>query len=103
MDIRTKLHISSLKDIVLTVIGAVLCGLGCGFENFASLGMDAVGTFFDGVRTALKLPLDSRISLRLEVGVECLVLALEPFPLLPQGLFLALHFLLLHLGFALRS
>ena len=59
MDIRTKLHISSLKDIVLTVIGAVLCGLGCGFENFASLGMDAVGTFFDGVRTALKLPLDS--------------------------------------------
>ena len=42
---KTGFKIPSFGDIILTVIGAILCGLGCGFMNYAALGMDAIGLF----------------------------------------------------------
>ncbi len=58
MNIRSRFHLPSIGDVILTVIGAVLCGLGCGFINFASLGMDAIGLFYDGIRSMLNLAPD---------------------------------------------
>ena len=46
-------------DILLTAFAALLCGTGCGFMNYASLGMDSIGTLYDGIRTAFNLSLDS--------------------------------------------
>ncbi len=53
-----KPNLPTVSDIILAVLGAVLCGLGCGFINYASLGMDAIGLFYDGVRSILSLSPD---------------------------------------------
>ena len=50
-----KIKFPSANDVILAVIGAVLCGLGCGFINYASYGMDSIGLFYDGIRNVLKL------------------------------------------------
>ena len=55
---KTGFKIPSFGDIILTVIGAILCGLGCGFMNYAALGMDAIGLFYDGIRNILNLSPD---------------------------------------------
>ena len=55
MNLRSRFHLPSAGDVILTVIGAILCGLGCGFINYASLGMDAIGLFYDGIRSILEL------------------------------------------------
>lgn len=55
MNLRSRFHLPSVGDVILTVIGAILCGLGCGFINYASLGMDAIGLFYDGIRSILDL------------------------------------------------
>lgn len=55
---KTGFKIPSFGDIILTVIGAILCGLGCGFMNYAALGMDAIGLFYDGIRSILNLSPD---------------------------------------------
>lgn len=55
MNLRSRFHLPSAGDVILTVIGAILCGLGCGFINYASLGMDAIGLFYDGIRSILDL------------------------------------------------
>lgn len=47
--------IPNIIDIFLTLFASILCGMGCGFVNFASLGMDAIGIFYDGIRNVLKL------------------------------------------------
>jgi len=52
---KVKLNLPSVKDTILAIIGAILCGLGVGFSNFASLGMDSVGIFYDGIRNVLGL------------------------------------------------
>ncbi len=41
------------SDILLAVIGTILCGFGCGLANYAALGMDAIGSFYDGLRNIL--------------------------------------------------
>ena len=76
MDKRTKLHLPKISDIILTAIGAVLCGVGCGFENFASLGMDAVGSFYDGIRIILGLSLESIGTVSLAVTAVLLIFLL---------------------------
>ncbi|MCR5587978.1 MAG: hypothetical protein K6F77_10675 [Lachnospiraceae bacterium] len=55
MNIFKKFKFPSFSDILLAALGAVLCGLGCGFINFASYGMDSIGLFYDGIRNILKL------------------------------------------------
>lgn len=55
---KKKIKLPSLSDTLLAVAGAVLCGLGCGFVNFASVGMDSVGIFYDGIRNVLSLKPD---------------------------------------------
>ena len=55
MNLRSRFHLPSAGDVILTGIGAILCGLGCGFINYASLGMDAIGLFYDGIRSMLDL------------------------------------------------
>ena len=55
---KTKLKLPSLDDTMLAVTGAVLCGLGQGFMNHGSQGMDAVGIFYDGIRNTLSLSPD---------------------------------------------
>ena len=57
MDSNKRLNY--IIDILLTAFAAILCGTGCGLMNYASLGMDAVGTLYDGIRTAFNLSLDS--------------------------------------------
>lgn len=57
MDSNKRLNY--IIDILLTAFAAILCGTGCGLMNYASLGMDAVGTLYDGIRTAFSLSLDS--------------------------------------------
>ena len=52
---KKRLSLPSISDILLAVLGAILCGLGCGFVNYASLGMDAIGLFYDGIRSVLSL------------------------------------------------
>ena len=52
---KERIHLPQITDILLTVLGAILCGLGCGFTNYASLGMDAIGLFDDGIRNTLSL------------------------------------------------
>ena len=39
--------------MLLAVTGTVLCGFGCGLANFAGMGMDAIGSFYDGLRNVL--------------------------------------------------
>ncbi len=51
-------RLPATQDILLSVIGAILCGLGCGFVNYASWGMDSVGLFYDGIRNILNLSPD---------------------------------------------
>ena len=41
------------SDMLLAVTGTVLCGFGCGLANFAGMGMDAIGSFYDGLRNVL--------------------------------------------------
>ncbi|MBR2524610.1 MAG: hypothetical protein IKE53_09285 [Clostridiales bacterium] len=41
------------SDILFAVIGTILCGFGCGLANYAALGMDAIGSFYDGLRNIL--------------------------------------------------
>ena len=55
MNIFKKFKFPSFSDILLAALGAVFCGLGCGFINFASYGMDSIGLFYDGIRNILKL------------------------------------------------
>jgi uncharacterized membrane protein YczE len=55
MHMLEKIKLPSVTDIILAVIGAVLCGLGCGFINYASYGMDSIGLFYDGIRNVLRL------------------------------------------------
>ena len=50
-----KIKPPHIIDIMLTIVASILCGLGCGFVNYASLGMDAIGIFYDGIRNVLKL------------------------------------------------
>ena len=45
----------NLIDLLLTLPAAVSCGIGSGLINAAGFGMDAIGVFYDGVRTLLKL------------------------------------------------
>ena len=56
---NSKKRLNYIIDILLTAFAAILCGTGCGLMNYASLGMDAVGTLYDGIRTAFNLSLDS--------------------------------------------
>lgn len=53
-----KFKLPSVTDTALAVAGAILCGLGCGLVNFASVGMDSVGIFYDGIRNILNLEPD---------------------------------------------
>ena len=53
-----KFKLPSVVDTALAVAGAILCGLGCGLVNFASVGMDSVGIFYDGIRNILNLEPD---------------------------------------------
>ena len=53
-----KFKLPSVADTALAVAGAILCGLGCGLVNFASVGMDSVGIFYDGIRNILNLEPD---------------------------------------------
>ena len=50
-----KFKLPSWSDTLLTVFAAMLCGLGSGFANHASLGMDGIGIFYDGIRNILGL------------------------------------------------
>ncbi len=52
---KTGFALPSLSDTLLAIAGAVLCGTGSGFMNHASLGMDAIGLFYDGIRNILAL------------------------------------------------
>ena len=56
---NSKKRLNYIIDILLTAFAAILCGTGCGLMNYASLGMDAVGTLYDGIRTSFNLSLDS--------------------------------------------
>lgn len=60
-------------DILLTVLGAFLCGSGCGFMNYASLGMDALGTFYDGLRMLLGLSIDNIGTVSLIVNIVLII------------------------------
>ena len=53
-----KIKLPRRLDTILAISGAMLCGLGAGFANFASLGMDSVGTFYSGIRVALGFELN---------------------------------------------
>ena len=50
-----KIKLPKLADILLTLIGVALCGIGTGFANCAALGLDAIGILYDGVRNVLGL------------------------------------------------
>jgi len=63
-------------DIILTFIGAVLCGTGCGFMNYAALGMDAIGSFYDGIRTALNLSIDSIGTVSIGISIVLIIFLL---------------------------
>lgn len=54
-----KKRLNYAIDVLLTAFAALLCGTGCGLMNYASLGMDAVGTLYDGIRAAFNLSIDS--------------------------------------------
>ena len=43
----------NIFDIFLALSGVSLCGIGVGFASCASLGMDSIGLFYDGVRNIL--------------------------------------------------
>ena len=53
-----KFNLPTIGDTALAIAGAILCGLGCGLVNFASVGMDSVGIFYDGIRNILNLQPD---------------------------------------------
>lgn len=55
---KIPFRLPSITDIMLAVLGAMLCGLGCGFINYTSLGMDSIGLFYDGIRNVLSLKPD---------------------------------------------
>ena len=63
-------------DIILTFIGAVLCGTGCGFMNYAALGMDAIGSFYDGIRTALNLSIDTIGTVSIGISIVLIIFLL---------------------------
>ncbi|MBE6015900.1 MAG: hypothetical protein E7241_11170 [Lachnospiraceae bacterium] len=52
---KPNIRIPNIKDILLSVVGAMLCGVGCGFINSSQLGFDAIGLFYDGIRALLNL------------------------------------------------
>lgn len=52
---KLGIRIPDAKDVLLSVIGAMLCGTGCGFINYSQLGLDGVGLFYDGIRVLLDL------------------------------------------------
>ena len=52
---KMNIQLPFAGDVILAVLGAILCGLGCGFINYASYGMDSIGLFYDGIRNVLKL------------------------------------------------
>ena len=52
---RIRFRFPSIKDILLAILAAVLCGMGVGFVNYSSLGMDAIGILYDGIRNVLHL------------------------------------------------
>lgn len=58
MKSKKRIQLPSLRDILLAIFGAVLCGIGSGFTKYASCGMDAIGIFYDGIRNILKLAPD---------------------------------------------
>ncbi len=45
----------SLKKCVIAEIGIFMIGIGVAFNNFAQLGNDSVGIFYDGIRVAMNL------------------------------------------------
>ncbi|SCW57493.1 Uncharacterized membrane protein YczE [Ruminococcaceae bacterium YRB3002] len=53
-----KIKFPPLSDTLLAIAGAALCGFGCGLVNYASLGMDSIGIFYDGIRNILNLSSD---------------------------------------------
>lgn len=53
-----KIKWPSIGDVLLTIIGATMCGFGVGLTNWAALGLDAIGVFQDGVRNVMGLPND---------------------------------------------
>lgn len=63
-------------DITLTVIASILCGTGCGMMNVASLGMDAIGTLYDGIRTSFGLSLDSIGTVSMGINIVLIVFLL---------------------------
>ena len=63
-------------DIILTVLGAVLCGTGCGFMNYAALGMDAIGSFYDGIRIALNLSIDTIGTVSIGINIALIIFLL---------------------------
>ena len=63
-------------DIILTVIGAVLCGTGCGFMNYGALGMDAIGSFYDGIRIALDLSIDTIGTVSIGISIVLIIFLL---------------------------
>ena len=48
-----KPKLPNIFDILLALIGVSLCGIGVGFANCASLGLDSIGIFYDGIRNIL--------------------------------------------------
>ena len=48
----------NIFDILLALTGVSLCGIGVGFASCASLGMDSIGIFYDGVRNILGFSAD---------------------------------------------
>lgn len=60
-------------NIDLTIFASVLCGTGCGFMNVASLGMDAVGSLYDGIRTAFDLSLDSIGTVSMGISIVLII------------------------------
>ena len=50
---KGKLAGQSIYDILLALIGVSFCGIGVGFANCASLGLDSIGIFYDGIRNTI--------------------------------------------------
>lgn len=51
--IKRRFNIPGWSEILLAILGTILCGFGCGLANYAALGMDSIGSFYDGLRNAL--------------------------------------------------
>ena len=55
---KRKLIIPDKFDILLALIGVSFCGIGAGFTKCASLGLDSIGIFYDGIRNVIGFPVD---------------------------------------------